>query len=70
VLANAEDVYLLAEIGRGRVRVDASNRWALRHLSREDLCLAGFGVGTAPTLLPRGERIVAAAHGEITLPDD
>ena len=68
VLANTEDVYLLGEIASGRVSVDAGNRMVLRRLTREDLCLAGFGSGTVPTLLPRGERIVAAARGEIASP--
>ena len=68
VLANTEDVYLLSEIASGRVSVNRSNRMALRQLTREDLCLAGFGLGTVPTLLPRGERIVAAARGEIAAP--
>jgi len=34
----------------------------LRRLAREDLCLAGFGLGTSPTLLPQATRILAAAH--------
>ena len=69
-MANAEDVSLLAEIAHGRVRVAPENRWELRRLSREGLCLAGFGFGTAPTLLPRGERIVSAARGEFALPEE
>lgn len=59
-----------AKIARGRVPVSTDNRMTLRRLSREDLCLAGFGFGTVPTLLPRGQRIVAAARGEIASPFD
>lgn len=68
VLANQEDIYLLDQIAHGRVKVDRTNRMILRSLSREQLCLAGFGLGTVPTLLPRGRRILAAAHGETSLP--
>jgi len=46
----------------------AETRATLRRLAREDLCLAGFGLGTTPALLPRGTRILAAAHGELVLP--
>ena len=70
ILADDEDVYLLAEIAQGRLRVDAANRMTLRRLAREELCLAGFAFGAVPTLLPRGERIVAAARGEIAQPLD
>lgn len=70
ILSHVEDVYLLGEIGHGRVQVNAGNRMPLRRLSREDLCLAGFGLGTVPTLLPRGRRILAAVHGEIPTPLD
>ncbi|MHA3700743.1 hypothetical protein ACXR2U_01045 [Jatrophihabitans sp. YIM 134969] len=48
--------------------VEASNRMDLRRLAREDLCLAGFGIGVRATLLPRGQRIVAAAWGELPAP--
>lgn len=68
VLAHVEDVYLLGEIAQGRVRVDPGVRMTLRRLAREDLCLAGFGIGTVVTLLPRGQRILAAARGEIASP--
>jgi hypothetical protein len=61
-------VYLLSEIAHGRLRVTAENRTTLRRLARDDLCLAGFGLGTTPALLPRATRILAAAHGELVLP--
>lgn len=70
ILAHDQAVYLLSEIAQTRVRVTTDNRMTLRRLCREDLCLAGFGFGTVPTLLPRGERIVTAARGEIAPPLD
>jgi len=68
ILEHAEDVFLLSEIARGRVRVEAANRMTLRRLCREDLCVVGVGFGAVPTLLPRGNRILAAVRGELPAP--
>lgn len=70
ILSQADDVYVLSEIGHGRLRVTGGNRMTVRRLAHEDLCLAGFGLGTTPTLLPRGKRILAAANGELVLPSE
>ena len=61
-------MYLLSEIAHARLRMTVETRATLRRLAHEDLCLAGLGLGTTPTLLPRGTRILAAAHGELVLP--
>jgi hypothetical protein len=68
ILSREDDVYLLSAIAHGRLRVTAENRMDLRRLARDDLCLAGFGLGSTPVLLPRGIRIVGAARGELALP--
>jgi hypothetical protein len=68
ILSREDDVYLLSEIAHGRLRVMAENRMDLRRLVRDDLCLAGFGLGSTPVLLPRGIRIVRAARGDLALP--
>ena len=70
ILGNVDDVELLGAIGRGQVVVEPANRMMLRRLAREDLCLAGFGTGVVATLLPRGQRIVATARGELASPFD
>ena len=70
ILDHVDDVELLRAIGRGEVVVEPANRMVLRRLAREELCLAGFGTGVVVTLLPRGQRIVAAARGELAAPFD
>ena len=68
ILDHPTDVWLLTEIAAGRVRTDPRNRMDLRRLASDGLVLAGFGTGSPASLLPRGQRIVAAARGEFTLP--
>lgn len=70
ILSHTEDVALLQAIADGQVTVQPSIRMDLRRLAREELLLAGFGIGTTPTLLPRGVRLVAVANGEIATPMD
>jgi hypothetical protein len=68
ILDHATDVWLLTEVAAGRVRTHPQNRMDLRRLASDGLILAGFGTGALAALLPRGQRIVAAARGEYTLP--
>jgi hypothetical protein len=68
ILGHAGDMYLLAEISRRRVRVEPGLRADLRRLARDTCILAGFGRGSVPTLLPRGERLLAAHRGELAAP--
>lgn len=70
ILMHEDDVRLLGAVAAGRVQVGADNRMDLRRLAHDGLLLAGFGLGTVPTLLPRGARILAAARGEISLAID
>jgi hypothetical protein len=68
ILDHDDDVQMLLAVAAGRVTVDATNRMHLRRLAREELLLAGFGTGTTATLLPRGQRVVEAARGEVPRP--
>ena len=68
ILNHVEDVDLLRAIAAGKVTVQPALRMDLRRLAREELILAGFGTGTTPTLLPRGQRILDAANGMLPRP--
>jgi hypothetical protein len=58
---------LLVEISDGRLKMGPATRVDIHRLVREELALCGFGPGQVATLLPRGQRLLAAARGEFTL---
>ena len=68
ILDHSEDVDLLRAVAAGQVTTQAALRMDLRRLARDDLLLAGFGAGTTPILLPRGQRILDAANGILPRP--
>ena len=70
ILAHQSDMHLLSLVQRQAVSMHPAVRTDLRRLAQDDCILAGFGVGSRATLLPRGERLLAAARGEYALPAD
>ena len=70
ILAHQSDMHLLGLVQRQAVSMHPAVRTDLRRLAQDDCILAGFGVGSRATLLPRGERLLAAARGEYALPAD
>ena len=70
ILAHQSDVHLLSLVQRQAVSMHPAVRTDLRRLAHDDCILAGFGVGSRAILLPRGERLLAAARGEYVLPTD
>jgi hypothetical protein len=67
ILEHSDDMYLLDLVRRQQVALEPRIRMDLRRLASDDLILIGFGVGARPTLLPRGERLLASARGEFGL---
>jgi hypothetical protein len=70
ILAHSEDMDLLDLVRRQQIAFGPSTRMDLRRLARDELILVGFGAGARPTLLSRGERLLAAVRGDFTLPDE
>ena len=70
ILAHQSDMHLLGLVQRQAVSMHPAVRTDLRRLAQDDCILAGFGVGSRATLLPRGERLLAAARGEHARPTD
>ena len=70
ILARQSDMHLLGLVQRQAVNMRPAIRTDLRRLAQDDCILAGFGVGSRATLLPRGERLLAAASGEHALRAD
>ena len=68
ILNHTEDVDLLRAVAAGTVRTAPETRMDLRRLARDELVLAGFGTGTTPILLPRGQRILDAVNGMLPRP--
>ena len=68
ILNHTEDVDLLRAVAAGQVTTQPALRMDLRRLARDELLLAGFGTGTTPILLPRGQRIVDVANGMLARP--
>ena len=57
--AHTSDLILLRRIAAGEVVNSPELRWDLRRLARDELILVGFGAGSRPILLPRGERLLS-----------
>ena len=70
ILAHPGDMQLIEAAGRNELCTAAELRADLARLAREDVLLAGFGVGVAVVLLPRGVRLLAVLRGELALPSD
>jgi hypothetical protein len=70
IVEHPEDAWMLVEVAAGRITMGPETRSSLRRLAREDVLLAGFGAGSVPLLLPRGQRLLAAIHGEVPMPTD
>jgi hypothetical protein len=70
ILAHTDDMYLLDLVRLQQITLGATTRMDLRRLARDELILIGFGHGARPTLLPRGERLLAAARGEFAVPEE